>query len=441
MSIFRKIRNHKVIKNMSWILAGRISNMILTFIVGVISARYLGPSNYGLIGYAGAFATFFASVCSLGINSIIVKELIDHRDKEGELMGTSIVLRLVSSFFSFVSIQIIVLFLSDNEPVTRGVVFLYNINLFFQAIEIVKYWFISRLQSKYPEIISIAAYVITSAYKIFLLVTGKDVMWFAFSMSLDYIVIAFCLLIMYKRRGGQKLHFSMQTGKRILKKSYHFILSGMMIAVYNSTDKLMLKQIVGEDEVGYYTAASTIAILCTFVYAAIIESVGPVIMKQHAEGNKLYNKTNRQLYAIIFYLSNFFALGISVFSGFIVSVLYGAEYTAATASVCLLSWSVAFSYLGVARDVWIVCEKNQKYLKYIYFLAAFMNAAINAILIPSLGATGASIATLATQIGTILIFPAFFKRMRPNIKLILDGIRLRGVMEKGAIKKLINGNK
>ena len=434
MRLIKKIKNHKVLNNVSWILAGRISNMILSFVVGIFSARYLGPSNYGLIGYAGAFATFFASICSLGINSIIIKELADNKEKEGEILGTSILLRLISSTLSFLAIQILTLFLNKEESTTKIIVLLYNINLFFQAFEIIKYWFIKQLKSKYTEIISIIAYVITSAYKIFLLATNKSVEWFALSMSIDYIIIAGLLLVLYKKQGGQKLKFSKTTGKKILKKSYHFILSGLMISVYNSTDKLMLQQMVNEKEVGLYTAAATISVLCTFIYSALIESINPVIIERHKNKNHTYNKANRQLYAIIFYLASFFAIGISIFSKLITSILYGEEYINATSSICILSWSVVFSYLGVARDCWIVCEKKQKYLKYIYLLSAIVNIVLNAFLIPIIGATGASIATLITQIATIFIFPAFFKEMRPNIKLIIEGICLKNTLDKRKIK-------
>ena len=86
----------KVAKNASWLIAGRVVQMVLSFFVGLLTARYLGPGNYGLISYAATYTTFFASLCTLGINSIIVKNFIDYPEEEGVTLCTAIVLRAIS---------------------------------------------------------------------------------------------------------------------------------------------------------------------------------------------------------------------------------------------------------------------------------------------------------------------------------------------------------
>ena len=102
--MINKIKNNKVLSNISWILFGRLFYLALSFMVGLLSARFLGPSNYGLIGYAAAYTTFFASICNLGINSVIIKEFVDSPNKSGEILGTSIVCRIISSFLSLLVI-------------------------------------------------------------------------------------------------------------------------------------------------------------------------------------------------------------------------------------------------------------------------------------------------------------------------------------------------
>lgn len=58
MMIVQKLLNSRVAKNASWLIAGRIIQMILSFFVGLLTARYLGPGNYGLINYAATYTTF-----------------------------------------------------------------------------------------------------------------------------------------------------------------------------------------------------------------------------------------------------------------------------------------------------------------------------------------------------------------------------------------------
>lgn len=427
INALEKIKNSKVLSNISWIVLGRIIYMALNFIVGLLSARYLGPSNYGLIGYAAAYTTFFSSFCSLGINSVIVKELIDNKDEQGKIVGTSIILKLMSSFLSLMIIMSITFIVDYNEPLTKIVIFIYSLHILFQTFETFTYWFQSKLQSKYSEITLTIAYVIMSIYKIILLITGKSVKWFAFANSIEFLVVAIILFFLYKKKGGQKLYFSVEYGKNLLKISYHFIISGMMIAIYNSTDKFMLKQMLNESEVAFYTTAVTISSLSAFLLNAIIVSVNPPIMEAYKKDKKLFEKRCKQLYATVFYISVVVSILISIFASIIIEVLYGSNYLLAVGPLRVLTWYTAFSYLGVARDSWIVCEQKQKYLKHIYILCAICNVIVNYYLIPNFGAAGAAIASLITQIGTIVIVPLFIKELRPNVKLMIDGILLRNI--------------
>ena len=93
----------------------------------------------------------------------------------------------------------------------------------------------------------------------------------------------------------------------------------------------------------------------------------------------------------------------------------------------VVTWYTAFSYLGVARNAWIVCENKQKYLKYIYFFAAFCNVLLNYLLIPILGSVGAAIASLITQISTTMIVPFFIKPLRKNSILMVEAIFFKGI--------------
>lgn len=128
------------------------ANKLLAFVVGIFAARYLGPSNYGLINYAAAYAAFFASLCTLGINSVIVKNFVDHPDQQGETIGTTLLLRAISSLLSALAIIGIVSVVDRGERLTIVVVALYSIGLIFQVFDTLNYWFQARLQSKYSAI-------------------------------------------------------------------------------------------------------------------------------------------------------------------------------------------------------------------------------------------------------------------------------------------------
>lgn len=425
--MLKKLLKNRTVANAGWIIAGKIVHMLLAFFVGLLTARYLGPSNYGLINYASAYTTFFAALCSLGINSIIIKNFVDHPDEVGETIGTTLVLRAVSSFISVIIIIGIVSFADKSEPITIIVVALYSISVIFQVFDTLNSWFQSRLQSKYSAIATTISYVLVSAYKVWLLICGKSVEWFAVSNSIDYIAVAVFLLITYHRFNGPRFSFSWRKGKQLLTASSGFIISGLMVSIYASTDQLMLKQMMNEEFVGYYSTAVSISTMWNFILSAIIDSVYPTLMQDFQRDEKVFNYRNRQLYAFIFYLSVIVSIIICVFAKPIVWILYGKAYLPTVKPLRFICWYVAFSYLGVARNAWIVCYNRQNLLKYIYIGSALLNVILNCLLIPTWGMSGAALASLITQMSSILVFPAIIKPLRANTKLMIEAILLKHV--------------
>lgn len=432
----QRILKNKVVKNAGWIIGGKLANKLLAFLVGILTARYLGPSNFGLINYAAAYTAFFASLCTLGINSVIVKDFLDHPDEEGKTIGTALLLRALSSFLSAVMIVGIVSIVDRDEPLTITVVALCTIGLLFQIFDTLNYWFQARLQSKYSAIASLISYVVVSAYKIILLIAGKSIKWFAVASALEYIILAVFLLTVYFANGGPKFKVSVHKARELLTTSSSFIISGLMISVYACTDRLMLKQMLDEASVGHYSLASSISVMWAFVLSAIIDSLYPGIVQSYGKNTLEFQRKNRQLYAIVFYLSIFMSLLICVFSRPLVEILYGPAYIPAVSPLRIVVWYTAFSYLGVARNAWIVCENKQKYLKYIYFGAALINVVLNLLFIPQWGASGAAAASLITQIATTAFLPAFIRELRPNARLMAEAVCLRDVFPGS---KKING--
>lgn len=355
---------------------------------------------------------------------------MDDPEGAGTTVGTAIAMRLLSSTLSAVSILAIVAAVDRGERLTMTVVALYSMSLIFQAFDTIQYWFQSRLESKYATIATSVGYIIVSFYKVLLLVLGKDVRWFAISNTIDYAVAAIVFLGLYKWRGGPRLHISPAKGRALLRQSGSFILCGLMVSVYNCTDRFMLKHLLDEASVGYYATATSLATVWTFVLSAIIDSITPGIMQAHRTDRAQFVRHNRQLYALVFYLSVAVSTAITLLARPAVSLLYGEAYLPAVRPMQVITWYTAFSYLGVARGAWVVCEGKQKYLTPLYIGSALVNVALNFLLIPCWGATGAAVASLLTQISTTFVFPLLLRPLRPNGLLMCQAVLLRDVFPK-----------
>lgn len=412
----------QVYHNAKWIIACKIIQSVLQLVIGMFSARYLGPSNYGLIGYAASVIAFALPVMQLGLNAVLVHRLVATPEKEGEIVGTSLVMNIISSFVCIIGVAGFVMLLNMDDRVKITVCLLYSLSLFFAALEMIQYWFQYKLQSKYSSIVMLCAYLFVSAYKIYLLASQKSIYWFAITHSIEYGIIAVTLIIIYFRLGGKAFKFSFTTAKDLFSMGKHYILSSLMVVIFQNTDHIMLTNMKGETQNGYYTSAITAAVVVQFVYNAIIDSYRPMILSNKKDGSANYERNVSELYCIIIYLSLAQSIAFTILAKPIIFILFGAEYAPAVAVLRILVWFLAFSCMGSVRNVWILAEEKQKYLWIINLSGALFNIVLNAFTIPVWGAAGAAAASLATQIFTNLVLGFILKPIRENNKLLIKGL-------------------
>lgn len=395
--------NNKVIKNASWIIGCKIVQSLLGVVISMFTARYLGPANFGLINYASSVTAFLLPIAQLGLNDILVQETIAHQEEEGKIFGTALILSLCSAVLCMLGCFTFVSFANAGEKDTIIVCCLYSIVLIGQVLEMIQYWYQAKYLSKYVSIVALLAYVVVSAYKVYLLVTEKNVNWFALSNAIDYFLIGILLIILYKRLGCQRFAFSGSVAKRILNKSRFYVFPNMMVTLFAQTDKIMLKLMLDETATGLYSAAVTSASLTSFVFSAIIDSFRPVIFESQKESVEAFEKNVTKLYAIVIYLSLLQCVGMTVLAKPIIGILYGSNYDASAQALQIIVWYTTFSYLGAVRNIWILGNAKQQYLWIINLSGALANVVLNAMLIPLMGINGAALASLATQIFTNVI--------------------------------------
>lgn len=411
-----------VANNAFWIISIHVLKSLLGMIISMFTARFLGPSNFGLINYASSIVTFVAPIMYLGLNNILVQELVDSPQKEGEILGSSLTFSLISAIFCIGGVFSFVSIVNSDEKITIIVCLLYSILLIFQALEMLVCWFQAKLLSKYSSLVMLVAYIFISCYRIFLLATEKNIYWFAISYALDYLIIVLGLFIIYKKLGGAKLCFKFETAKKLLQKSRYYIVSSMMVTIFAQTDRIMLKLMIDDAATGFYSAAVVCASLTGFVFSAIIDSFRPLIFEDKKHSKEKYERDVKKLYGIIIYISLLQSIVITLFSTLIVNILYGAAFSPTINALRIIVWYTTFSYLGSVRNIWILAENKQKYLWIINLSGAIANIVLNLILIPISGVCGAALASLITQIFTNVIVGFIIKPIRYNNVLMLQSL-------------------
>ncbi|MDC3423475.1 flippase [Aquibacillus sp. 3ASR75-11] len=399
--------------------------MFIGLFTTALIARYFGPEQFGLFNYALAFVTLFTAISSLGLETFVVKELVDKEYEEGTIVFSSFILRLISgSILTALTVGVINI-IEPNDRILHLIVLILSLSMVFKAFEVIKFWMHRYQLGKTLTIVRIIVYVFFSLLKVFVVLFDGDLFHYALLFLIDAVIFGITLVIVYFniRNSKSRLSFSFSFARNILSKSWYIILSGLMATLYMRVDQVMLGSMIENTrELGIYSAAVRVAEMWYFIPMAIITSFKPVIMEYKNLNNNKYHETLIKLYSVMLWVGIVVGVVIILFSKIIINILYGADFTKASSILTISVWAGTFGMLGTARSTWLISENLQKYNLAFMSVGMIINIILNLILIPKIGGYGAAIATLIAQIYVALIGALFFKTTRIATKMMLKAI-------------------
>ena len=78
----------RILGNMGWLMVDRMVRLGMGLFVTVWVARYLGPAQFGSLNFAFAFVSLFGTAATLGLDGIVVREVVHHAADTHEILGT-----------------------------------------------------------------------------------------------------------------------------------------------------------------------------------------------------------------------------------------------------------------------------------------------------------------------------------------------------------------
>jgi PST family polysaccharide transporter len=370
--------------------------MVAGLLVGVWVARYLGPVQFGQLNYALAFVALFGAIAGLGLNGIVVRDLVKDPENANTTLGTAFVLQGLGGLVAVVLIIGTMAWLRPDDAFTQVMVTILSFSLIFKSTEVVKYWFESQVQSRYTVWIENGVFLFVATVKVAMILSKASLLAFVWVSLAEAVVVAVGLLGIYAAKGGglHACHPSINRAKSLLKDGWPLLLSGMAVMMYMRVDMLMLEEMAGTREVGIYAAATRISEILYFLPIVIVSSISPSIIKTHDSDRNLYIRRLRNLYFVMVWLAIAMSLTLSLFSGQIISVLFGHEFKDAAPVLAIHLWASVAVFLGVASSQHLLVEQLQKISFYRTLVGLVCNIVLNFFLIPNFGAMGAAMATV-----------------------------------------------
>ncbi|MEL6495580.1 MAG: flippase [Cyanobacteria bacterium J06623_7] len=404
----------KIIRNIGWLSAERLLRMGLSFFVGVYVIRYLGPEQFGRLSYSSSFVFLFLAITKLGLDEIVVRNLVKDESASAKILGTAFLLKLIGCVLAFFIISAGIM-TSTDDLLVRRMTMIIAFSMIFTCFDIFDLWFQSQVLSKSIAIVRSVQFFMSSLAKLGFIWLGLPLISFAYLFIADTIIRAIGMTWVYLRDKQHQVgrwQLDKSIAFDLLQNSWPLILSGVMVTIYMSIDQVMLGNMSSSEEVGNYAAAVKFSEVWYFIPTVICSSVFPAIVQAKQQSRAEYYARLQQLYDFMAFLSLGIAVVVSFTSQGILTTLLGAEYASAGAILTLHIWSGIFIFFGVARGNWLVIENKTRLSLIAQLMGAVTNILLNLWLIQEYGAIGAAISTLISYAVSSYLSCGIFPEMR-----------------------------
>ncbi len=399
--------------NTLWVFGEKIIRMMISLWVGIWVARYLGPSEYGLLNYAQSFVGLFGAIAALGLEGIVIRELVNHPQQRDVLMGTTFWMKVGGSLLILPLLAIALLFTSNDHASTL-LIFVISFATIIQSFNVVDFYFQSKILSKYAVYSSSISLFISSVLKIVFILTHSPLIFFAWLIVFDSLIIAlgYGYFYFYTRLSLKDWRFDRTLAKTLLHESWPYILSSMVISFYMRIDQVMIKEMMSANAVGQYAAAVRISEAWYFIPGVLATSLFPAIVNAKTHSMALYQQRLQKLYDFTIWLSIAVALMMTFLSDWMIHLLYGNAYYQSGTILMIHIWTGVFISMSIISGKWYVNEKLASLALYRNLSGAAVNVLLNFILIPLYGVIGVAFATLFSYIMASYLFDLFTPQTR-----------------------------
>lgn len=408
-------RHRGALVNTGWLFVDKIVRLGIGLFLNVWIARYLGPETFGNLSYALSFVALFAALSGLGLDGVVVREIVRSPADRDEILGSAFALKLAGALVMCLAACAAISLVRSQDPEMRTLVAIVALGMIFQIFDVVDFWFQSQVQSRFAIYAKNSAFLAVSAAKVLLVACKAPLVAFAWAGGAEIMLGALGLLVAYRASG---LALSLWRARRarcarLLEQSWPLILTCVLTTVYVRIDQLMLGEISGSRAVGVYSAAASLSELWYFIPLALASSFSPAIIKLRDTDPQHYYQSLSTLFTASALIAYCIVIPMTFFANYLVLLLFGPDFVGAGTVLALHIWNCLFVFLGIARSIWIIAEGATKVALLTSAVGALTNVLLNLYLIPKYGPLGAALATVLSyalaDYGMFLLVPSLRK--------------------------------
>ena len=361
--MFRQIQSSKAAHNFGWLVADRGIRLLVGVVVGSWVARYLGKQEFGLLNYSLALVAIFAALTPLGMDALVVREIIQLPEQGGRWIGTVLGFRMMAALCAMALAFAMVTSLRPNEPRVWALVGVLSIGTLFQALESGELWFQAHTQMRMLVGPRVVLFLVVSAFKVAAVLRGAGVVWFCVLTAFEQVTSGIVTLVLVRRSLGASnpISFEAARGLKVLRECWPLAVSSLSVIIYIKVAQLILSGMLGDAALGVYAAAIRLPEAASFIPMVLASSLLPSLIRSRGEGAEAYRRARLRFFRLNVSVALLLCLPISLGAPLIIRVLFGHGYLEAGPVLAVYVWSLLFIFVGVARGQHLLNEKQRSF--------------------------------------------------------------------------------
>lgn len=378
----------RIIQSSFFLLADRGFRLIISFVLGVLIARFYGPVEFGQLNYVLATASIFGSLSSLGLDDIVPRDMAV-LNQEGfsrdDIEKTAFILRLFGGTAAYMLVLGLMFYESGASRLFL-IACLLALYLPIQAGDIYEYRL--RVEDEFSKIAlsrSVAAFL-ANVLKALALMFSLPISYIAMAMISEFALTTTFFKLFLKKKGFLSGSFRFEYARSLLLRSWKIIFAGLLIALQARVEYFLIEKFLGWQDVGQYSAAlkifEVIDVVCVILVTVLMPKLASMI---NSENDMTYRRRAYLIGLSIYCL----LIPAMIFLTLVFPYLYGAQYAAAAAVLPWLFLRPLFGMLGSVRNMFIVLEGNYWYPALTSLCSLIVSMIAGYSLIPSYGLFGA----------------------------------------------------
>jgi len=388
---------HKIFKNSGWLLVDKLARLFIGLITIATIARHIGPEAFGIWNYAIALTAIVGSLAILGLDKVVVKEIVSHPERQDRIIASTLAIRFTAGIVAFLFCAAIVFATKQHSQVYLYCTIITALNIILLSFDVFDYFYQAKNEVQkviIPKVSFFVAFCIIKIVFVYLDGTLLHFVWLSFAeLLLTYLTI----LVFYLKEGHRLFTaISLSEIKHLFLHSWPLMFTGILILLYVKADQLLLDALGTSVQLGEYAAAARISELWYALPTVLATALLPGLISKRHEDTSSYLQAMERWLRLSFWVSLAIAVVMTFSSARVTQVLYGAQFPKSGIILSIHIWANIPVFLSTALMQYQLIEGAYKTNLYASCAGLVVNIAINILLIPSMGGVGAAIATVAS---------------------------------------------